>query len=54
MLELAVKGATHNCEGFGERKDVAADQQVVILGSNRMPKHAFRRNRNLGNEICLC
>src|SRR6516164_125388 len=54
MFELAVKGATHNCEGFGERKDVAADQQVVILGSNRMPKHAFRRDCDLGDQVCPC
>jgi len=54
MIELAIKGAAYGREGIGKRKYLAADQQVVIFSSDRMPKHAFRRNRNLGNEICLC
>src|SRR5258708_16117493 len=52
MLMLAIEGAAHGCEGIGEWKDFAADQQIVILGSDRMPKHAVRRNRHLGNQVC--
>src|SRR5712664_416242 len=54
MLIFAVEGATHGCEGFGEWKDIPADQQVIILGSDRMPEHAFRRNRHLRKQICPC
>src|SRR5206468_5976152 len=54
MLGFAIEGAAHGCERFGERKDFTADQQVVILGSNRVPKHALRRNRHLGNQIRPC
>ena len=51
MVLLAIEGAAHRCKGFGERKDLAADQQVGILGPNRMPEHAVRRDRHLGNQI---
>ena len=54
MLMFAIEGAAHGCERLGEWKDFAADQQVGILGSDRMPKHAFRRNRHLGNQVCPC
>ena len=54
MLIFAVEGAAHSYEGFGEWKDIAADQQVIVLGSDRMPKHAFRRNRHLGNQVRPC
>src|SRR5258705_2761948 len=54
MLVFSIEGAAHGCERFGERKDFAADEHIVILGSDRMPKHAFRRNRHLGNQICPC
>src|SRR5258708_34358119 len=51
---LAIEGAAHSFEGIGEWKDFAADQQVVILGSDRVPKHAFGRNRHFRNQICPC
>lgn len=54
MLRFAIEGAAHGCEGLGEWKDVAADQQVVILGSDRMPKDTFCRNRHLGNQVRPC
>ena len=54
MLVFSIEGAAHGCERFGERKDFAADEHVVILGSDRMPKHAFRGDRHLGNQVCPC
>src|SRR5580704_2900064 len=54
MIVFAIEGAAHGREGIGKWKNLAADQQVVILGSDRMPKHAFRRNRHLGNQVCPC
>jgi hypothetical protein len=54
VLIFTIEGAAHRCKGFGEGKNVAADQQVVVLGSDRVPKHAFRCNRHLGNKVCPC
>ena len=54
MLMLAIESAAHSCKGFGKRKDVMPDQQVVILGSDRMPKYALSRDRHLGNQVCPC
>jgi len=51
MLIFAIKGTAHGCKGFGERKDVVADQQVIILCADRMPKHAFGGNRYFRNQI---
>ena len=52
MLVFAIEGATHRSEGLGERKDVAGDQQVGVLRSDRMPEHAFSRDRDFGHQIC--
>src|SRR6516225_6910153 len=54
MLGFAIERAAHGCEGFSERKDLPADQEVVVLGSHRMPKNAFRGNRHFRNQIRPC
>ena len=51
VLTLAVERAAHRGEGFGERKDVTGDQQVVVLRADRMPVDALRRDRDLGHQI---
>jgi len=54
MLIFAIEGTAYGCEGVSKRKDLAADQQVVILGSDRMPKDAFRRYGHFGNQVGFC
>src|SRR5215471_10422568 len=43
MFAFAVEGATHCREGLRQRKNVAGDQQIGILGSYRMPIHSLSR-----------
>src|SRR5215472_14046060 len=52
MVEFAIEGATHGCKGCLKRKDLTADQQVAVLGSDRMPEHAFGSNCHLGHQVC--
>src|ERR1700733_11600855 len=51
VLMLAVEGAANSLEGFSERKDLRANQEIVILGSDRMPEHALGRDRHFRNEV---
>lgn len=48
---LAVEGAANGLEGFSERKDLRANQEILILGSDRMPEHALSRNRHFRNQV---
>ena len=51
MLAFPLEGAAHRGEGLGQRKDLAGDQQIGVLGSHRMPIDAFSRDRDLWREI---
>ncbi len=42
MFSFAVEGAADRSEGLGERKNFARDQQIGILGADRMPVHTIR------------
>jgi hypothetical protein len=46
MFAFAVEGAADGCEGLGERKYFARDQQIGILRADRMPVHAIGCNRD--------
>ena len=52
MLVFSVEGAAYRGEGFRERKNVAADEQVAVLGPDRMPIDAFSRDRHFGHQVC--
>ena len=48
---FALPGATRRGESVGERKNVAGDQEVLILGAHRMPIHAVGRDGDFRHQI---
>ena len=51
MRSFALPGATRSGEGLSERKNVAGDQEVIILGAHRMPIHAVGRDGDFRHQI---
>jgi len=46
VFAFAFEGVADGGEGFGERKNIARDEQIVIFGPDRMPVDAFSRDRD--------
>jgi hypothetical protein len=44
VLAFAIDGAAYGSEGLGERKNVGCNQQIGILGPDRMPVNAISGN----------
>ena len=51
MRSFALPGAARGGESIGERKNVAGDQEVLILGAHRMPIHAIGRDGDFRHQI---
>src|ERR1700733_756574 len=54
MLAFAFESAAYRGEGFGQRKNLLAYQQVNILSSHRMPINTFGRYGDLRYKIGAC
>ena len=48
---LVLEGALRRGERVGERKDIRSDQEVRILGADRMPINAVSGDGDFGHKI---
>src|ERR1043165_353542 len=51
VLAFALVSTSHSRERLGKRKDLARNQQILIFGADRMPVHAFSRDRDFRHEV---
>lgn len=51
MRLLTFNRLSDSIEGRSQRKDLSSDQQIFVIGADRMPVDAIGRNRDLRHEI---
>ena len=51
VLAFVLKGLANGGESFSQREDIRRDQEVRIIGSDRMPIDAVCGDRHFRNEI---
>src|SRR5262249_58408229 len=51
VIALALEGNADRLDRRGERQDVARDQEVVVVGADRVPVDAARGDGHLRYEI---
>jgi hypothetical protein len=54
MFIFVLKGPANRGEGLSQRKDIGGDQQIRIVGSDRVPVDTVGSYRDLWDKIGAC